>query len=165
MPSTTRRALLAALGTAGGAGLAGCSGLGTGGTDDPPAGSLRFENDHDLPHAVSMRVTGVGTEPGDGPSEVTGEPIVPNTQRELSATTVVEPGETQVYEGIFAEAVWYGVAFTLDGDPPEDEAGHVQFYPAPTDGERGAILGARIDRAGKLSWVVSSTGNPGRFDG
>ena len=112
-----------------------------------------------------MRVTGVGTEPGDGPSEVTGDVVVPRPQRELSATTVVDPGETQVYERIFTEAVWYGVAFIIDGELPEDEAGQVQFYPAPTDGERGSVLGARIDGAGKLSWVVSSTGNPGMFDG
>ena len=164
MPSTTRRALLATLGSAGIAGLAGCRDLGLRGTDDPPAGSLRFECDHTVPHTVAMRVTGVGTAPGDGPSEVTGDPVVPRPQRELTASTVLEPGERQVYEGVFTEAVWYGVTFTLDGELPDHEAGQVQFYPAPTDGERGAVLGARIDRAGVLSWVISSSADPGPFD-
>lgn len=161
MPSTSRRSLLASLGTVTVAGLAGCS---LGRNDRPPAGGLQFVNDHDLPHAVSMRVTGVGTEPGDGPSEVRGDPVVPQPQRQLSASTVVQPGETQTYETIFTEEVVYGVEFTLDGELPEDNAGQITFTPAPDDGERGYFLGGKVYQSGEFSWVVSSTGNPGPFD-
>ena len=57
MPSTNRRAVLAALGTAAVGGLAGCSASPGG---DAPAGSLRFDNRDDLPHLFAFRVTGVG---------------------------------------------------------------------------------------------------------
>lgn len=48
-----RRALLTTLGAFGSAGLAGCSNLSN---DDPPAGSLRFENEDDLPHVIRVAV-------------------------------------------------------------------------------------------------------------
>lgn len=161
MPSISRRSLLASLGTASIAGLAGCN---LDRNDRPSAGSLRFVNEHDLPHAVSMRVTDVGTELGDGPGTVQGDPVVPESQRQLSASTVVHPGETQTYETIFTEEVVYGVEFTLDGELPENNAGQIPFHPAPEDGERGTFLGGKIYQSGEFPWVISSTRNPGPFD-
>jgi hypothetical protein len=120
MPSNSRRTFLAALGTATLTSFAGC---GLSGDGDIPAGSLRFVNDRDLPHLIAMRVTGVGTRPGDGPNEVEGDPTVPQTQRELTASTVVQPGTTQAYEEIFTYDVWYGIEFTVDGNRPENDAG------------------------------------------
>lgn len=102
-------------------------------SDDLPAESLQFVNDHDLPHSIAMRVTGVGTRPGDGPNEVETNPAVPRTQRELTASTVVQPGTTQTFEEVFTYDVWYGIEFTVDDDRPEDNAGLVWFNPAPTD--------------------------------
>ena len=161
MPSSRRRSFLASLGTVTVASIAGCS---RNGTDEPPAGSLQFENESDLPHAVSMRVMGVGTEPGDGPSEVEGDAPVPQPQRQLTASTVVQPGEKRTYETIFTEDVWYGVEFRLDGDVPGNNAGLVRFNPAPSDDERGSVLGGVVFKSGEFSWMVSSTDNPGPFD-
>lgn len=157
MPSTSRRSVLASLGIVA---LAGCGFRSDGG---PPAGSLRFVNEHELPHAISMQVTGVGATPGHGPSDVQGTVTVPPAQRDLSASTVVRPGETQTYEAIFTEAAWYGVAFHLDGQLPADNAGEVKYYPAPRDDERGHVLVGKVYRSGEFSWVVSATENPGPF--
>jgi len=160
MPSATRRSILASLGTAGLTVLAGC---GFNEADEPSAGSLQFVNEHELPHAVSMRVTGVGSTPGDGPDEVEGDPIVPPGQRGLRASTVVRPTETQTYEGVFTEPVWYGVEFTVDGELPDDNAGQVKYYPAPRNDEPGSVLVGKVYESGEFSWIVRSTADPGAF--
>lgn len=161
MPSLSRRSFLATLGTATVASLAGCGF----GESDLPAGSLQFVNNHDLPHRIGMRVTGVGTEPGDGPNEVTGDPVVTQSQRELTASTTIQPGDTQTYEEIFTYDVWYGIEFTIDGERPGDNGGLARFNPAPTDDERGSILGGTAHEGGDFGWVVSGTDNPGAFEG
>ncbi|MFB6087937.1 MAG: hypothetical protein ABEJ85_05395 [Haloarculaceae archaeon] len=162
MPSTTRRSVLASLGAVAVGSIAGCNAVGSA---DPPAGSLRFVNDHDLPHAIRMEVTDVGDAPGDGPAAVTGDPIVPPAQRTLTASTVVDPGETQTYESVFTEPVWYAVQFTVDGREPENDAGITAFHPAPADGESGSTLTGKVYSSGEFSWVVGSTENPGPFEG
>jgi hypothetical protein len=161
MPSSTRRSLLAAFGALTAGGVAGCSSVSN---DDPPAGSLRFRNDHDLPHDVRIRVTGVGTAPGEEPGSVTGDPTVIPSQRELRASTVVDPGETETYENVFTAEVWYGVRFTVDGEDPEHDAGRTAFHPAPEGDDPGSYLSGRIYESGEFSWVVSTTGNPGPFE-
>ncbi|WP_254824061.1 hypothetical protein [Haloglomus halophilum] len=163
-PSTSRRRFLAALGTTATATLAGCSAL-TGSGDDPPAGSLRFENRHSVPHSIRVEVAGVGTAPGDGQGEVQGEPDPPvrESQRTLTATGAVDPEETALYERVFTAPVWYAVRFRLDGKRLEDGAGTVAFGPAPGDDERGSFLGAEVSETGEFTWVVTSTGNPGPF--
>lgn len=160
MPSISRRSLLASLGTIGLASLAGCS---LQGDNRPPAGSLQFVNEHDLPHAISMRVTGVGAEPGDRPGAVDGEVAVPQAQRRLSAATVVQPDETQTYETIFTEDVWYGVKFTVDGEQPDDNTGVVTFNPAPDESDRRSLLRGKVYQSGEFSWEASSTENLGPF--
>lgn len=159
MPSTDRRSFVASLGTVATVGLAGC---GLGGESEPPAGSLRIENNHDLPHGIRMRVTGVGSEPGDGPNEVEGDVVVPAPQRQLTAGTVVQPGETQTYETVFTEPVWYGVAFHVDDESPGN-AGKVKYNPAPTDGAQGSVLGGRVGQGGEFTWVVTATNDLGPF--
>jgi hypothetical protein len=167
MPSTTRRGYLAALGTTTTAGLAGCAGFLGEGSEHPPAGSLRLVNDDTVPHTITMRVTDIGAAPGDDPGTVQGEPETPvrESQRELSAATAVEPDESRTYETVFEAPVWYAVGFTLDGREPEDRAGRTAFAPAPTDGERGSLLGGRVAVGGEFSWVVTSTDDPGPFEG
>ena len=160
VPSTRRR-LLASLGAAALGGLAGCSALGAG---EPPAGSLRFRNDHSVPHEISLRVLDVGAEPGEGPGEVTGRSPAPRPQRRLTTTATVRPGETQTYEGVFTYADWYGVQFTVDGAEPENDAGRTAFNPAPADREYGNFLVGRVYESGGFSWVVSTTRNPGAFE-
>lgn len=160
MPSTTRRSLLVTLGAAIGS-LSGCT---TDQSDNPPAGSLRFVNEHTVPHSVTMRTTGVGSEPGDEPGAVRGNPIVPPAQRDLTASTTIEPDETQTYENVFTGDVWYAVRFTVDGEMPEHDGGATTFSPAPSDGESGTILSGRISSSGEFSWVISSTENSGSFD-
>lgn len=158
MPSTDRRTVLASLGAVALGGVAGCA------SGAPPAGSLRFVNEHTVPHSLSVRVTGVGAAPGDGPGEVRGDPIVPPAQRELSASTVVEPGERRTYEGAFTEPVWYAVRFTVDGDKPENGAGVVTWTPAPDDADGGNLLSGTVYPSGDFSWVISGTENPGPFE-
>jgi hypothetical protein len=161
MPSPDRRTVLASLGTALAGGLAGCGSVGG---DSPSAGSLRFQNDHDLPHSIRIEVTGVGTEPGDDPGSVTGTVTAPPAQRGLTATTTIGPGESETYESVFTERAWYGVRFTLDGDDPENDAGRTAFNPAPAGEEAWRFLGGRVFESGDFSWGISSTENPGTFD-
>jgi len=160
MPPVDRRSLLAAFGSAAVAGAAGCSSVLS---DEPPAGSLRFVNEHSVPHSIAIRVTDVGTEPGDGPGAVDGDPVVPPAQRELTAATAIEPGEQSTYESVFTEPVWYAVQFTVDGQEPENETGTTAFRPSPTDRAAGNTLSAKISRSGEFSWIVSSTDNAGSF--
>jgi hypothetical protein len=156
-----RRSVLAGVGTVVIGGVAGCS---SPLSDRPPAGTLRFVNDHNLPHLVSMQVIGVGSSPGEGPGQVEGDPIVPPAQTELSASAVVEPGETQTYEGVFTEAVWYAVRFTVDGARLEDDTGVVSWSPAPSEDGQGSFLTGRVWESGEFSWSVSSTEDLGLFD-
>ena len=156
-----RRAVLASFGSLAIGGFAGCS---TGRSERPPAGSLRFANDDDVPHSLTVRVTDVGSSPGDGPGTVEGDPTAPPAQRNLSASTTVQPDSRRTYEGVFTEPVWYAVRFTLDGRPPEDDAEVTSFHPAPSDGEPGAFLTGKVYASGEFSWVVSSTENAGPFD-
>jgi hypothetical protein len=162
MVALSRRTLLKT--TAAGAigSLAGCTGL----LDrSPPAGSLRFENNDNLPHAIRVEVTGVGAEPGDGPGEVTGDVTVTPVQRNLTAAATLEPGDSETYESVFTEPIWYGIQFTLDGEIPENDSGTTVFNPVETAGETWNILSGTVYESGELSWVISSTKNSGRFDG
>jgi hypothetical protein len=159
MPSSSRRSVVAALGTLA---LAGCADLG--GSEDPPAGTLRFVNDDDLPHAVSVRVLDVGTAPGEAPGAVTGDPTVEPAQRTLTASTVLEPDESRTYRAVFTNRVWYGVEFALDGEVP-DQGGRLEYHPAPGDDAPGETLTARVLPGGEFTWVVSATDDPGPFSG
>lgn len=160
MPELRRRSVLATVGAAALGSLAGCGGVED---DRPPAGSLQFVNDHALPHSIGMRVADVGTAPGDDPGTVRGDPPIPPVHRDISSSTVLDPDETETYEGIFTADVWYAVRFTVDGEEPENDAGSVAFHPAPGDDERGTFLGGKIYASGEFSWVVSATDDPGPF--
>jgi hypothetical protein len=162
VPSTRRRAFLASLGSAAAFGLAGCSRLRSG---EPPAGSLRFENDHDLPHAITVAVTDVGTDTGDDPGAVTGDPVVPPAQRSLTASASLDSGGSETYERVFTEPVWYVVEFTVDGRPPREDARATVYHPVPPGEETGRTLTGRVYKSGEFSWVVSGTENRGGFDG
>lgn len=155
-----RRSFLAAASTSVLMGIAGCSSWVERNT---PAGSLRFVNDHRVPHSFTMRVTDVGTEPGTDAGAVTGEPIVAESQATLTAGTSVPPGEQVVYEDVFTESVWYAVEFLIDGQVPASKTGVTAFRPSPTDQADGKILGGTVSPSGEFSWTVSSTDNPGRF--
>lgn len=161
MPSIRRRSVLGAVGTVVLGSLAGCSALSD---DRPPAGSLRFVNDDDLPHVISIRVTGVGSEPGEEPGAVTGDVIAPPSQRSLEASASIEPGEQHTYQTVFTEPVWYGIQFTLDGDIPENDTGTTVFHPVPPDADSGRFLVGRVGADGEFSWTISSTNNTGPFN-
>jgi len=163
MPSPTRRTYLAIAGAALGGALAGCTAL-TNDTDDVPAGSLRFVNDHDVPHEITLRVVDVGTAPADGGPGVAGDPAVPGPQRTLTASTVARPDEPQTYDAVFTEDAWYEVKFTMDGDQPENNGGHTAFNPAPSDDDRASYLGGHVHQDGTFTWRVSATDDPGPFD-
>ncbi len=160
MPSISRRSVLASLGTATVGSLAGCGGFSD---QSPPAGSLRFENDHTVPHAIRVKVTGVGAEPREGPGGVTETVTVPKPQRTLTASTTVAPGESKTFESVFTESAWYGVQFTLDGDRPADNAGTTRFNPAAADGGTWEILAGHVYESGEFSWEVHTTNNAGSF--
>lgn len=161
MSSLDRRTVLASLGTVIISGTAGCASLSS---RSAPAGSLRFENEHALPHSIRIEVTGVGAEPGERPGEVTGDVIAPPMQRNLTASTVVRPDDSETYESVFTESVWYSVQFTLDGQRPENGAGKTSYHPSPPDRETGEILTGKVYESGEFSWVISTTDNPGSFE-
>jgi hypothetical protein len=157
-----RRALLTSLSSLGLVGLAGCSGLQQ---DDIPAGSLRFENQDDLPHIIRMSVIDIGTEAETDTSgySVSGEVTVRPQQRELTTSSSIAPGETQTFQNVFTESVYYLIEFTLDGDRPET-GGRVPFNPSPPDREYDNFLGGVVYASGEFSWEVSTTDNAGRFE-
>lgn len=160
MPFPTRRTVLTAVGSVTVGGLSGCASLLDGSL---PAGSLRFVNDHTLPHSIRIEVTGVGTDPGEDPGEVVGDVIAPPTQRSLTASTTVGPMESETYEDVFTEPVYYGIQFLRDGEIPENNAGAIAFNPSDSDGGAWEILVGKVYESGEFSWVVSSTDNPGSF--
>jgi hypothetical protein len=121
-------------------------------------------NEHDLPHAISMRVTDVGTAPSDRLDQVQGDPPVSQQQRQLSASTVTQPTETQTYKAVFTEHVYYGVEFTLDKKPFEGGAGKTVFNPTPSDTNPGEFITGKVYVSGEFSWVVCSTENSGPFE-
>lgn len=156
MPSTTRRRLLAGLSATSLVGLAGCPSVTTSG---PPAGSLRFRNDDDVPHVLTLRVTDVGTNRGEDPGTVTGEPIVTPGQQSLTASTSIQPGEQRTYESVFTRSLWYAVEFAVDGEPPREEVGEVTFNPAPATADSGRFLTAKVDESGRFGWLITTTEN------
>ncbi|MFB6253449.1 MAG: hypothetical protein ABEI06_02445 [Halobacteriaceae archaeon] len=162
MPSINRRSLLGSCSVAIMSSIAGCANLL--GQSSPPAGSLKFVNDHTVPHSITMRVIDVGSQPGEAPGTVSGKISVVPEQRELSASMVVEPGNTNVYPEIFTASVWYAVRFTIDGRQPQDSAGKVAFNPAPQGDKNGSILVGKVYPSGEFSWVISRTENMGSFE-
>ncbi|MFB6196906.1 MAG: hypothetical protein ABEI52_01380, partial [Halobacteriaceae archaeon] len=160
MPSIDRREFLGATGAVALGALAGCSLPGTG---RPPAGSLRFKNDDSLPHVMSVRVRDIGAEVGENPNTVSGNVTAPPSQRDLSASTSLEPGEVQTYQSVFRESAWYVVSFTVDGEVPEDGVGTTVYNPAPEDAENGRFLSGRVTQSGEFTWSIGSTENGGPF--
>ena len=157
-----RRAVLAAVGTASLGSIAGCS-LNQSG--EPPTGSLSFvNNDETVQHSITMRVSDVGTEPGDETYSVTGQTTVSQAQQNLTASTTLEPGGNETYDSVFIEPAWYAIEFTVDDQPPADEAGHVVYSPVPDDEPIGRILIGKVGSNGDFWWTISATKNAGTFD-
>jgi hypothetical protein len=161
MPSMYRRGLLAAAGALTVGSLAGCE-FPAG--QSVPAGSLRFENKHNLPHSLRVEVTGVGDATGDEPGEVTGDVIAPPSQGRLTASGTVDPAESETYDSDFTEPVWYAIQFGLDGGILPDNSGTTVFNPAQAAGGTWEFVTGRVDESGEFSWVVSTTENPGQFE-
>jgi len=167
MASTHRRSFLRVAGIIGvSTSLAGCSGIGLmDSSEDLPAGSLKFDNDHTVPHEISIEVLNVGTSKGerrDGHDTITGTPDTAVPQRNLTATTIVEPGQTQTYESVFESRVWYDVRFTLDDEYSGEDLGRTVFHPnSSSDETTGQILGGNVSDGGELSWQISTTDNLG----
>lgn len=154
-----RRALL---GLSAGAfvGVAGCS---TSDQSDPPAGSLRFSNQDDLPHAIRLVVSGAGAERGEERGTVTGDPPGMVSQPSFTTTAVLEPKTEQVYEDVFTAPAYYAARHTVDNEEPENNPARIAFNPAPRDRERGGILEVTIKQDGVFGWVITYTSNLGPF--
>ena len=163
MPSLSRRSLLKAVGITGTSiSVAGCSEIGsTDSAEDPPAGSLTFRNRHSVPHEIGLEVLDVGTEIGervDGHDTVTGTPDAVVPQRDLTATAVLEPGQTRTYESVFETEVWYDIRFTLDDEYPGEDLARTVFKPVrPNADTTGRMLTGRVLDGGEFSWSVSVT--------
>lgn len=140
MPSTTRRALLVTLGTAGTACVAGCSAPPA---DEIPAGGLQFVNKDVLPHELRMQVTAVGIKYDRDTRLAVGDQPVPRAIVERRTTAVVDAETSQTYEHISVEPVWYIVQFSIDGEVPE-HGSPVRFHPPPNDGDPATNLGAKM---------------------
>ncbi|WP_435348701.1 hypothetical protein [Haloarchaeobius sp. HRN-SO-5] len=151
MTDVSRRRLLATVGSVAIGSLAGCSALSSEGAD-APAGSLKFVNEHTLPHSVGLRVTGVG--PVDDGGD---HPPVPPSQRSLSATAALDAGETRTYDEVFTEPVRYEVAFTLDGRRPESGSeSTMRFTPFPSDSVEDRSLRLVVGESGQLLWFEAA---------
>lgn len=111
-----------------------------------------------------MRVTGVGTEPGESPYTVTGQTTAPPAQRTLTASTTLELGASETYPFVFTEPVWYAITFAVDGEPPADEAGRVVYSPVPDDEPIGRMLTGKVGSNGDFWWTISATENAGTFN-
>jgi len=137
-------------------------------SDDLPAGSLTFRNDHSLPHELALEVLDVGTSRGpreNGHETVTGTPDVAVSERNLTTTVVAEPGETRTYESVFRSPVWYDVRFTIDDRYPGEDLARTVIHPdRRSENQSWQRLEGRVSEAGELSWTVTSTDNPGPFE-
>ncbi|TMT77889.1 hypothetical protein E2L06_17930 [Haloterrigena sp. H1] len=156
-----RRTLLTTLGVLSVSGFAGCSQFRN---DDAPAGSLQFENRDNFPHNIGISLIDIGAESettADGYT-VSGNVTVPPQQRTLTATSSMDPGETQTFENIFTESVYYLVEFTLDSTTPGENS-RVPFNPSPSEREYYTVAGV-VDSFGEISRVVRATDNPGMFE-
>ncbi len=158
--SMKRRTVLGSVGSVALAGLAGCT---ESKSEAPPAGSLRFVNESSTPRIIRMHVTDVGSESGTGPGTVSGNPNVRPAQRNLTAATTIEPGETQTYESVFTTPNWYAIRFTVSGQKLDDAQALTSFHPAPNNGEKGTFLSGRISNSGEFAWTVTATGDSGPF--
>ncbi|WP_435361115.1 hypothetical protein [Haloarchaeobius sp. DFWS5] len=158
MPSTSRRRLLAALGTAATAGLAGCNDT-VSGSGEPPAGSIQFVNEHDLPHSVEFVVIAVGDSVGDDTGPQNDSESEYPWLRGQTAGAWLEPGETKTYEEAFHFDTTYLVEFTVDDEQPPHN--RVSFSPTQSNSQRGHFLGGRVDANNEFAWVVSSTDDTG----
>jgi hypothetical protein len=156
-----RRTLLASLGVLSVSSLSGCL---SAGDTAIPAGSLQFENQDDLPHIINTSVVDIGTETetdAEGYS-VSGDVTVRPQQQTLTASSSVAPDETQVFNDIFTESVYYLVEFTLSNGASETGV-RVPFHPSPSNREYDNILRGVVHPSGQLSWMIDTTDNPGRF--
>lgn len=160
MPSTNRRWFLASVGAVSIGSFAGCAMFSE---QSPPAGSLRFENDHHLPHLIRLEVTDVGSEPGTGADGVTGTVTVPASQRNVTTATTVRPDSSQTFESVFTESAWYSVQFTIDGELPGDNSGTTRFNPAADDGGSDEFLTGHVYESGEFSWEVRTSDDAGSF--
>jgi len=154
MPSSTRRQILGATGTAALGALAGCSLR----DSDPPAGTLTLQNDDSVPHTLWMRVTGVGSQRGEGRDLVAGDPTVEPAQRTLSASASLDAGEGVTSTRAFTEPVWYAVEYGL-ADGPAGESHTLAFAPVPPASDDGRTLRLSVSAAGETRWTISSTAN------
>ncbi|GAA0645699.1 hypothetical protein [Salarchaeum japonicum] len=151
IPWCSRRRFLATVGVGLTGSVAGC----TSGDDDYPAGTLRFANNHDLPHSLSLRVTDVGARPTDMNRSVDGYASVPPSQRNITTATTLQPGDEQTYRSVFTEPAWYAIEFSLDGRVLDGSRGHLAFNPIPNEAsEETRYLTASVTNAGEFSWGI-----------
>lgn len=143
----TRRAFLTGFGTGTVAALAGCQTTTT--APVTPVGSLGFWNRHRLPHALGVELTD------------TADPVDPG-QRTVESTVSLRPGEQVFVPSVFTAETTYVLAFTIDGEPPENEETRtMRFDPF---GDDDSWVSLRVEDTGEFSWYDVSTGSDGGYD-
>jgi len=133
-------------------------------SEDLPAGSLKFDNDHTVPHEISIEVLNVGTSKGerrDGHDTVTGTPdtAVPNeiSLRQLS----LNPDKHRPMNPCSSHES--GMTFDSHSTTStREDLGRTVFHPnSSSDETTGQILGGNVSDGGELSWQISTTDNLG----
>lgn len=143
MPShqLSRRGFVAITGTSLVGTLAGCS-YATENEDNYPAGSVRFLNEHHLPHTIGLRVTDIV--PLDSNEDLSTDA---SSQEGLSSTVALDVGEKRTYAEVFTEPVQYDITLTLDGGAERSE---MQFTPFPTNSVENQSLRIVVGTKGRL---------------
>jgi hypothetical protein len=126
--------------------LAGCS-TSNESENSPSAGTLIVENNHTIPHIVTIRIQ-------DGPQDQLGNPITPHSQ------VAIEPNEEKSYPDWLKRGPSeikpgeYIVEIKLDGQQTKD----FQFNPRPKNGEP-MFVSVEVTDTGELLWGVTANNN------
>lgn len=152
MPPKNRRDFLVTTVIVAG-GLAGCSSQQS---DTPQAGSLLFVNNHNLPHSLKIEIVNVGSRLNMQNNTVVGDAEnIPPSQRKITASTTLAPGNSEIYADVFSYEAWYVVNYTVDGRQPQSPT--ATFNPAPPNRDYGNFLSIKVYDSGSTTWEVIST--------
>jgi hypothetical protein len=130
----SRRSFTRRVSVVGTVGIAGCSLV----DDSPPPGTLIVQNDHDLPHLVSVKVV-------DGPETARA------VENHRSGTFAIESGERQTVESFLTGSGQFRLQVQLDEAEPERLIFQPQTSPDDSDGR---VLMLQVNEQGVLNWTI-----------